>query len=148
MKYRLLTAGELKELEPEFVNYLVVNGIVADDWQRMKEKEPEKAKRIIDLFSDVVFESIFRKAQFLEYVGENEIRTFQCLDEKIVLVGLTCTAPGVDLRTDDLSTLTNAKVYTTEKKYGKKRQEELFDMVNAGCVISNGDLFKQISLLL
>ena len=30
-KYRLLTQDELNELEQEFINYLVVNGITAED---------------------------------------------------------------------------------------------------------------------
>ena len=43
-KYRLLSSDELKALEKEFVEYLVVNGITADEWERLKKEENDKAK--------------------------------------------------------------------------------------------------------
>ena len=51
-KYRELTTLELKELEKEFIDYLIVNGITADDWVKIKEEQQEKAEDIITLFSD------------------------------------------------------------------------------------------------
>ena len=90
-KYRLLTKEELEALEKEFIEYLIVNGIMADDWVEMKEEQPEEANKIIDLFSDVVFEGIMLKVQFLERVSKKELQTFHCLKDKIILVGMKAT---------------------------------------------------------
>lgn len=75
-KYRLLTIEELKELENEFVEFLVLVGITADDWVKIKCEKPDKADSMITLFSDVVFEKIMRKTQFPERRRSNDIRTF------------------------------------------------------------------------
>ena len=54
MKYTRIPSDELEKLEDEFVNFLVVNGITADDWVAIKENEPMNAAEIVDQFSDVV----------------------------------------------------------------------------------------------
>ena len=41
-KYRLLTQDELNELEHEFINYLVLNGITAEDWEDIKKSKQER----------------------------------------------------------------------------------------------------------
>ena len=40
------------------------------------------------------------------------------------------------------------KVYTTEKKYSRKREAELFEMLQTGCVITDDKLFKVLCLSL
>ena len=67
-KYRLLTAEELELFEKEFIDYLVVNGITADDWEKIKSEDQFKAEQIMALFSDVVFEKIMRQTQFLNKI--------------------------------------------------------------------------------
>ena len=76
-KYRILTKDELKNFETEFVNYLVVNGIAADDWVKMKDQEPEKASKIVELFSDVIMEGVLRKVNFVE-IRQNDIAVTRC----------------------------------------------------------------------
>ncbi len=153
-KYRELTSNELQSLEKEFIDYLIVNGITAEDWVRIKEKEKQKAEDIITLFSDVVMEGVLRKIQYLEFRCSQDIKTFQCLDEKIVLVGMTTTNELIDFTNESFFSSAAAnppdgvKVYTTEKAYNKVREEELFGMIQAGCQISDGQLFKTISMSL
>lgn len=154
-KYRLLTLDELKELENEFVNYLILNGIAADDWQKLKTEDVSRAEGIIDLFSDVVFESILRKIEYLEIRVPTEVQTFHCLSEKLVVVGMRSTKEtGVDFTDPDFIKAAAVQppdalqVYTTEKKYSQEREMELFEMLNAGCVISDGKLFKILCLSL
>lgn len=54
-KYRLLTHEELIELEKEFIDFLILNSIVASDWMKIKNEEPEKATRFIHLFLVTLF---------------------------------------------------------------------------------------------
>ncbi|MFY0605438.1 MAG: hypothetical protein JXR10_01915 [Cyclobacteriaceae bacterium] len=153
-KYRELSTDELNALEKEFVDYLIVNGITADNWVRIKEEELEKAEDIITLFSDVVMEGVLRKIQYLEFRSSRDIKTFQCLTDKIVLVGMTTTNERIDFTNESFFASASVnppegvKVYTTEKSYKIKREEELFKMIQAGCEISDGKLFKTISMSL
>lgn len=153
-KYRALTPAELNELEKEFVDYLIVNGITADAWVRIKEEEQEKAEDIVTLFSDVILEGVLRKIRFLEHRTKNDIKVFQCLDKKMVLVGMTSTNDDVDFTDPDffetagMNPPEGVKVYTAEKVYTKERELELFGMIQDGCSISNGQSFKAISLAL
>ncbi len=152
-KYRPLSLEELQELETEFVNYLILNGIIAEDWEKLKKEEPSKASHIIELFSDMVFETILRKIRFLEFREPKEIRTFQCLDEKLVMVGMKAD-PSSDADFTDPSYIQRSaqnasdrlNIYFKEKAYTKTREQELFEMTEAGCLISDGKLFKTLSL--
>ena len=151
-KYRALSIEELESLEKEFVDFLVLNGIMHDDWIKMKKEDPSAALKMTELFSDVVWESILRKAKFLDFRSEHSIKCFQCLEDKIVLVGVDSTTTDmsspsfISLETKDYPD--DVVAYTTEKKYNKVRELELFEMLNWGCEISEGILFKQLCLAL
>ncbi len=155
-KYRLLTLDELTELEKEFVEYLVLNGITADDWVKIKENDKEDAERLIELFSDVVFEGILRKVNYLEYRAENFVHAFQCLQDKLVLVAMESEDEEASINFLDSAFIQDATVNppdklivrTTSKPYSKARELELFDMIQAGCTISDGGLFKALCLKL
>ncbi|MEP5791758.1 MAG: DUF6495 family protein [Cyclobacteriaceae bacterium] len=151
-KYRELTTDELKELEKEFVEYLIVNGITADDWLKIKEQDKEKAEDIITLFSDVILEGVLRKVKFLEFRAKSDIKAFQCLKEKIVLVGMTTENPAIDFTNESFFkepiTKEGIKIYTIDKAYSTNREEELFKMIESGCKIADGQSFKAISLAL
>ena len=154
-KYRLLTLEELEALEKEFVDYLVVNGIMADDWVAMKEEQPEEASKIIDLFSDVVFEGIMRKTYFLERRSPKDLHAFQCLPDKIILMGMRAGKhPNADFTKPEFIQQAmqqppkGLEVYTLEKKYAKQRELEIFDMIQQGCQIADGNLFKSLALIM
>lgn len=153
VKYRRLSSDELKELEKEFVEYLVVNGIIANDWERMKQEDSSKAERIVDLFSDVVFEGVFRKANYLVHQAPEQLFAFHALEEKIILVGIIDETGQLDFTLPETfdqlkqEIPMGLKVFQQEKKYVKQRELELFEMVQGGAYISDGQLFKQLSLL-
>lgn len=116
-------------MEKEFINFLVVNGISANDWVSVKENEPLTADKIINQFSDVVWESILRSTKYLEKIENNISYFFKCDLEEIHLIFI------------DKSTK-NQKI--TSKKYKKIREEEMFEMILSGCVISDGENYNQL----
>ena len=154
-KYRSLTTEELKGLEKEFIDFLVLNGITGEDWVKLKEQHLAKAEKIIDQFSDVVFEGIFRKVKYLEYRGKKILKTFQCLPDKLVMVVMEADEAS-DANFTDPAFIQKAttqppkdlRVYIAEKKYTKSREEELFDLTESGCEVSDGKLFKALCLAL
>ena len=150
MKYRRLLSDELKELEKEFIDFLIVNGITADVWVELKKENVSKADLIIDSFSDVVFEGVFRKVKYLEFVTPNSLKCFQCLDNEIILVGLDSEdSSKIDFTTNEwMNDLKDVKIYNSSKIYKEVRELELFNMVQKGASISDGELFKKLCLAL
>ena len=152
-KYRTLTQEEFKDLEKEFIDFLIINGITADDWQSLKLHEQEKATKILEQFSDVVWEGVLRKTMFVEHRSPQEIRTFQCLPTKIVLMGIKIQDDQIDLRTKEgyeqlQRNIPTTSVYSSEKTYTQKRETEIFDLIQGGGQISDGNLFKRIAMLM
>jgi len=154
-KYRLLTDEELSELEPEFIDFLVLNGIVADDWVKLKKEDPKAADRMITLFSDVIMEGSLRKIHFLESRSKDQLHLFRCLADKIELVGISSEGNDevnfLDEKYIELAVANspkNLKVYASEKTYDPTRESEVFSMLQSGCLISDGQLFKKLCLLL
>lgn len=153
VKYRSLTSEELQELEKEFIEFLVINGITADQWEVVKKEAKEKAELILEQFSDVVWEGVLRKTQFIEHRSPQEVRAFQCLPGKMILMGLKINDESIDLTTAEgfkkvQEKVPSTSVYSTEKTYHKKREEEVFELIQSGSVISDGKLFKSIALIL
>lgn len=153
-KYRSLYKDELLALEKEFVEYLVLNNITSDDWVNIKTTDTTIAEKIIDLFSDVVFEKILRLVKYLDYYSKPSIKTFKCDPDTIHLIGMDTednrydftTPEGVayarDYPPDDLN------VYSTSKTYSPNRELEIFKMMSSGCQISKGEIYLSLEKLL
>lgn len=153
MKYRRLSDSELQLLEKKFVNFLVANTITGADWANIKKDKPEQADRLLDIFSDMVFESSLKNIEYLKFRAVKDIKIFHCGKETITLMGL-CADEKTDidftqeidikqvmLNTDGLS------IYRNEKKYTPNREQELFKMMETGCRISDGYLFNILEKL-
>lgn len=139
-KYRALTKEELVHFEKEFVDFLVLNGIVASDWEKIKSQDPEQAEGILDAFSDVVFEKILRQTTYLEKLSSKEMISVFCDKEKMFLVGLTAatnsswdfTSP-TDFQRLQKGDLSGISFISSEKAYTESTRElELWQMLNSG----------------
>ncbi len=154
MKYRRLTDPELKELEKEFVNFLVANTITADDWLKIKEFDPEKAEVLIELFSDVVLDKVLKKVQFIEHRDERDLIVFHCGKDEIELFGLTVSEElAIDLTNEAsvVSMLLNSemldgkvKSFRQTKPYIKSREVEIFEMIQSGCLITDDSIYNTL----
>ena len=154
-KYRTLSGDELKSFENEFISFLVVNGIQPEDWIKLKTTSKEKTNAILDQFSEVIFESIFRKSNFIDHVSQKSIKCFQFLENEVILVGVDASAESnIDFLSEQPlneimeNNIDNLQVYQTKKSYQLQREVEMFNMTASGAVISKGQLFKQLCLLL
>jgi hypothetical protein len=134
MKYTRIPADELEKLEEEFVNFLVMNGIIADDWVAIKENEPLNADEIVNQFSEVVWESILRSTKYMNKVEEGSAYYFKCDTDKIYLIKVNKTEVA-------------AEQFSTSKEYNKTRELELFEMLQNGCTISGGEEYEKLTLI-
>lgn len=146
--YRKLSLEELNEMEKEFIDFLVLNGITGDDWVKLKVTNPEKAEGICDAFSDVVFTKILKNIRYIERHAAKQIVTIYCDDNQMSLLGL-------DVPDDIDIDLTNPEQFKTlksnppkglrtlksSKQYSKPRETELWDMLNDGFFVSDQKLY-------
>lgn len=161
MKFRRLTNAELAPLEKKFIQFLVANTITGDDWAKMKERRPEQAMSLVDIFSDLMFEETFMKVQFLKQATPKELHVFYFDKDKIELLGLVAdTHTAIDFTKDDewLKNLQNTvredsfgegsvSFFQTEKKYSDSREVEIFKMIENGCRISDSYLYDTLRKL-
>jgi len=66
MKYRALHKEELEGVKEEFVKFLAANSVTADDWEKLKKEENDKAEKLIDIFSDIFWDKALTKINVLE----------------------------------------------------------------------------------
>ena len=150
-KYRLLTKEELQSLEKDFVEYLVLNGITSHEWVKLKIDQPTEALRITELFSDVVFEKILRSLRYLDHFSSQSVKCFKCDPERITLIGMDIKDPEYDFSYPEEFARAqerppqNVEIYSTSKDYHLTRETELFNMIQAGCIISKGNNYHILS---
>ena len=80
-KFRTLSTEELRPLKKEFIAFLSANTITGKDWALIKKNKPKEAEKIIDLFSDTVWQTTLDKICCLERREEKQLCIFLC--EKI-----------------------------------------------------------------
>lgn len=154
MKYSRLTKEQFDELHPEFINFLATQSIDKAEWDKIKAQQPEIAEQELDVFSDLIWEGVLSKAQYLEHFSKNHIFLFYCLDTFIHSIVLKSLVPETDFLTrEGLQFLSdNMFTDTIEMKIGKKefteeRNASLFELIKQGAFLSDGQLYKQIDTI-
>jgi cag pathogenicity island protein 24 len=147
MTFRRLNKQELAELEKPFIQFLVAHTITGDDWANIKAHEPERASKLIDFFSDFIFEERLKKVNYIQHQEPRELRLFKCGADKIQLIGVRANAASkIDftLQADWAKMADNTEgvdMYRAEKTYTRGREREIFELLESGCRISEGRLF-------
>lgn len=155
MKYARLTKEQFEELHPEFTNFLASQSIDKKEWDTIKEEKPEVAEQELDVFSDLIWEGVLTKAEYLEHFSKNHIFLFHCKEGYIDSMVLKSLVPEVDFLTKEgLQWLTNniftetVEILTGKKNYDKERNEALFDLIMQGTILSDGQLYTQIKTIM
>ena len=149
-KYRNLTPDELKSLEEDFINYLIVNGIDAAEWAKIQEQDQTKAEEITELFSDVVFEKVLRQATYLRHQTLDSLHCFHYQEKQAVMIGLKSNN-GELILDNNIPTLLKSRDYeliTGNKEYTLQREQELFQMTLKGAEMSDGTWYKELAKML
>lgn len=155
MKYARLTKEQFEELHPEFTNFLASQSIDKKEWDTIKEEKPEVAEQELDVFSDLIWEGVLTKAEYLEHFSKNHIFLFHCKEDYIDSMVLKSLVPEVDFLTKEgLQWLTDniftetVEILTGKKNYDKERNEALFDLIMQGTILSDGHLYTQIKTIM
>ncbi len=149
MKYRRLTKQQFEELHQEFINFLAIQSITAEEWGGIKKEKPAVAEEELDVFSDLVWEGVLKKVVYLENISAQQMHLFYLAEKELKLISVKVSNLKVDLTTaegflwfkknwqsDFVEYLTAAKAYSDDKNLDK------FKLIEQGAVITKGGLYK------
>jgi hypothetical protein len=152
MKYKRLTKEQFEELHQEFSNFLATQSIDKSEWDTIKLNNPEVAEQELDVFSDIVWEGVLTKAQYLEHFSKNHIFLFHCQEKVIQSIVLKALDTQVDfMQKDGLQWLSDnvftdtVEIHLGKKEYEKERNLAIFDLITQGAILSDGQLYLQIN---
>lgn len=148
MKYTRLTKEQLEELHPEFINFLATQSITAEEWKSIKEEKPSVAEEQLDVFSDLIWEGVLQRVEFLEKIEPLQMHLFSMAEKEMRLISVRLRQPEIDLTTREgfqwfkKNYLADSVEYlTASKSYGEDRKVDIFGLIQQGAVITKGDLF-------
>lgn len=152
MKYKRLTKEQFEELHQEFSNFLATQSIDKAEWDTIKANKPQVAEQELDVFSDLVWEGVLTKAQYLEHFSKNHIFLFHCQEKVIQSIVLKSLEPqvnfmekeGLQWLSDNIFTDT-MEIHLGKKEYDIERNTAIFDLIMQGAILSDGQLYLQIN---
>ena len=145
MKYRVLSTEELGPLKDDFIKFLSANTITGEDWAKIKSNKPNQASKLIEIFSDIVWEKSIEKIKYLEHRDDKYLKVFCCGESKMEMVGFKINGENSPSLLDEKTfsmlgsgalkfSELNAEFSSSEKNYTVSRSVDLFSMIESGCV--------------
>lgn len=155
MKYARLTKEQFEELHHEFINFLATQSITGDEWKKLKAEKPEVAEQELDIFSDLIWEGVLNKVNYLEHISPKQLMLFHISEAFMELIAIKVEDDNVDITTaygykwlqqnlhDD-----KVNLYTSTKAIKDDRNIDVFAIIQQGSVITKGELYNYFSELL
>lgn len=147
MKYRQLTKEQFETLHEDFARFLATQSIDAKEWQLIKEEKPNVAEEEMNIFSDMVWDDVLTKVEYLEHFSETTVNLFKCNENDIERIVIQVDK-AINLRDQEgfewlLKNPLDPTIEFLEgtKRYESERNAEIFDLIEKGSTISKGDLF-------
>jgi hypothetical protein len=149
MKYSRLTREQLEELHPEFIRFLATQAIDADEWQTLKQEKPEVANQELDVFSDLIWEGVLNRVEYLENISSNSMHLFHLDDKQMHLISVKVNHSDIDLRSSEGFTWFKKNwqsdwvdYLTASKAYSEDSNKDKFELIQKGAVITKGELYR------
>ncbi len=149
MKYTRLTKEQLEELHQEFINFLATQSITAEEWETIKKERPHVAEEELDVFSDLIWEGVLSKVQFLENISAQHMHLFHMEEKEMKLISVKVMNPEVDLKTKEGFAWFKknwqsdfVEYLTASKAYGEDKNLDKFNLIKQGAVITKGGLYE------
>ena len=150
-KYRVLNDKELTELEKEFTQFLIIQGIDDEKWRKINHSEKEKAINLVEVFSNTVFEKVYSKIEYLEYKSSDFFSIFKILDQETLVLRISQQKKGFyDFSKDsELKESIQKRKYISikkgMKKHGKEKLMEIHQLITQGCVVSTKNMWEYLN---
>ncbi len=155
MKYARLTQEQFEELHSEFINFLSVQTITKEEWDKIKVSQPKVAEQELDVFSDLIWEGVLNNSQYLEHFSKEYVFLFKCELHKVYSIVLRSLNNKIDFTTKRGLEWLGDHIFTDEveiqlgtKTITDDRNAFLFDIVKQGAALSDGFIYNQIDNIL
>lgn len=129
--------------DEDFKHFSVANGVSGEDWVRLNEEEPNKALKLVEIFSDTLLQKVYERVKFIEHRSASSCMVFHLKPDVIDLISINAKSEEADLSTPEsiheslIKKADQLTIFKTSKKYSKNREEEIHDMLEQGCVNSS-----------
>ncbi len=148
MKYARLTKEQFEKMHPEFINFLSTQSITAEEWKTIKTEKPEVAEQELDIFSDLIWEGVLGKVNYLEHFSPNQLMLFHISEAFMELIAIKIDDPNIDITTDygykwlQQNLHDDAvSLFTSTKAIKDDRNKDIFVLIQQGAVITKGELY-------
>jgi hypothetical protein len=155
MKYRLLTKEQFQELYIEFSKFLATQQIDKKEWEQLKNEKSKIVEEELAIFSDLVWEDVLTKTNYLVHVSEYHLNVFKCFSKEIVRIYVKSNSSSKSfLKDEDFNWFLKNPLndvfeyFKATKKYTEDRNKELFNLIEKGGQISDGKLFENLIQLI
>jgi len=152
LKYRKLHPKELEALRDDFIQFLAANSITAEDWTKIKTANPEQAEKLLDIFSDIVWEKVLDKITHLEFRSSNQLRLMKFDENQAEMINIKIEDSHFDFRNQESLTeiaegriqlkSLNPEITKGKKKHKKLREMEVFYYLEQGGTPSKKELWE------
>ncbi|WP_300662447.1 DUF6495 family protein [Fluviicola sp.] len=155
MKYRILSDEELQHLEGDLKAFLIINGVHAEEWEKLNQEEPEKALALVELFSDQVFQTIYEKIHFLEHRSPESCLVFRFLKDEQELIAIQrnpdssldlSSTEGIHLALSQH--LKELSIFTSKRAFGQEREQEIHQLIEQGAILSSEEFWNSLQEIL
>lgn len=151
MKYTRLTKEQLEELHPEFSRFLAAQSIDKKEWSVIKEIKPQAAEEMLDIFSDLIWEGVLQKVDYVETWGKNRVFLFFFDTDTIELIIVKGLHPDIDFITaegfqwlKENFDKDEVELYKALKAYSSDKNKDKFECIEQGGVITKGEFFNNL----
>ncbi|MEE4001485.1 DUF6495 family protein [Tenacibaculum sp. FZY0031] len=153
MKYRQLTKEQFEGLHEEFARFLASQNIDKKEWDELKKEKPHVAEDEMNVFSDVVWDDVLTKTEYLEHFSPNLVNLFKCEEKIIHRIVIKINKEVNVLEQDGFEWLLKnpndeaLEFLRGSKNYQEERNVEIFDLIEKGSTISKGELYEYFNQL-
>lgn len=154
MKYRQLTKEQLESLHEEFARFLASQNIDANEWKTIKEEKPNVAEEEINVFSDVVWDDVLTRTNYVEHFSKTSANLFKCDETEIHRIAIKVTWDIDLLEQKGFEWLmqnpmdNSVEIFRGSKPYNSERNLEIFYLIEKGSTISKGEIFEYFNQLI
>lgn len=153
MKYRQLTKEQFEGLHEEFARFLASQNIDKKEWDELKKEKPHVAEDEMNVFSDVVWDDVLTRTEYLEHFSPNLVNLFKCEEKEIHRIVIKINKKINVLEQEGFEWLLKnpndeaIEFLRGSKAYQEERNVEIFDLIEKGSTISKGELYEYFDQL-
>ena len=115
----------------------------------------EVSEQELDVFSDLIWEGVLNKTEYLENISRDHLNLFKTADDSMTLIVIKIMDPSVDVTQDSgLIWLQehffsdHVEIFTANKDYSEDKNLDKFILIKQGAVITEGMLYRSFSKLI